>query len=343
MHRYGERNDFGLPDDEVTFVDVDEAIIDPRSDAHVMTVLGPIDPDALGITLRHEHLLSAPPATVGEEPDYRVDGWDAALADAESVQFAGGGAIVDCTPPDNGRDLAGLLWVAQRVGVHVVATAGFHKELHSRAFVAGQSPAALATELSRELLDGDPTTGVRPGQLKAGSSLDRISPVERTAFEAIALAHRATGTPVITHAEAGTMGREQVELLVTLGVAADRITVSHLDRRFEGAATLASVLETGAFIGFDQLGKPGYGPDGAKAVVLAGLIADGFGDQILLSHDMARRSLRLAYGGAPGMTWLLDHFVFMLLDAGVDAADMRRLLVDNPKRALTTLPGSVTS
>lgn len=335
---YGERNDFGLSDDDVTFFDEDDTVIDPRRDEHVMTVLGPIQPGAIGITLRHEHLLAAPPATVGDDPDVRIDDRDAALADAESVQFAGGGAIVDCTPPDNGRDLVGLLWVAQRVGVHLVATAGFHRELHSRPFVAGRSPEALAADLQRELIDGDAATGVRPGQLKAGSSLDTITATERTAFAAVALAHRATGVPVITHAEAGTMGREQVDLLSSLGVPADRITVSHLDRRFDDGPMLRSVLRTGAFIGFDQLGKPRYGPDEPKAAVIAALIADGFGDQILLSHDMARRSLLPAYGGEPGMTWLLDRFVFMLLDAGVDAADIHRILVDNPARSLTVQP-----
>lgn len=342
IEMYADRNDFGLSDEQVTFVDLDEPEIDPGSDAHVMTVLGPIDPGALGITLRHEHLLAAPPTTVAAEPDYRIDEWDAALADAESFQFAGGGAIVDCTPPDNGRDLAGLLWVAGRVGVHLVATSGYHKERYSRPFIEGRSPAILAADLVRELSDGDKVTGVRPGQLKAGSSLDRITEIERTAFMAIALAHRATGVPIITHADAGTEGREQVDLLVSLGVAADHVTVSHLDRRFDDAAMLSSVLETGAFIGFDQLGKPRYGPDEPKAVVIARLIADGFVDQILLSHDMARRSLRPAYGGEPGMTWLLDRFVFMLLDAGVEAADIRRILVDNPARALTVQPPPAT-
>ncbi len=335
---YDGRDAFGLAEDDIAFSESDEEEIDPGHDPHVMTVLGPVDPAALGIVLPHEHLLAAPPATVGEEPDYRTDDRDAALADAESFGFAGGGAIVDCTPPDNGRDLAGLLWVASRVAVHVVATAGFHNELHSGHLLHGRSPEELADGLIRELRDGDQTTGVRPGQLKAGSSLDRITDTERTAFAAVALAHRATRVPVTTHAEAGSVGLEQVELLASLGVDPGQITISHLDRRFEDRKMLRTVLRSGATIGFDQLGKPRYGPDEPKAVVIAELIAEGFGGQILLSHDIARRSLRLAYGGEPGLTYLLDRFVFMLLDAGVTGADVRRLIVDNPARALTIHP-----
>ena len=335
---YDGRDDFGLADDDVLFTDDDEAEIDPTRDPHVMTVLGPVDPGALGVTLPHEHLLAAPPATVGAEPDYRTDEWDAALADAESFGFAGGGAIVDCTPPDNGRDLAGLLWVAGRVSVHVVATAGFHTELHSHGIIDGHSALELADGLVAEVRLGDPETGVRPGQLKAASSLDRITGTERTAFAAVALAHRATGLPVVTHCEAGTMALEQINLLASSGVAPGRVIVSHLDRRFEDRAMLRSVLATGAMIGFDQLGKPRYGPDEPKATVIAELVAEGYTGQILLSHDIARRSLRPAYAGSPGITWVLDRFVFMLLDAGISGLDVRRMLIDNPAGALTIHP-----
>lgn len=337
-----DRDVFGLADDEVTFIDDDGPARDLEREPHVMTVLGAIEPTALGITLPHEHLLAAPPATVWGVPDYRIDDREAALADAESFGFAGGGTIVDCTTPDNGRDLTGLAWVSSRSGVNVVATAGFHREVPSARSIVGRTPDELAAALIAELRDGDPITGVRPGQLKAGSSLGEITAGERRAFEAVAVAHLATGVPIITHAEAGTMALEQIALLGEVGVRSDRITVSHLDRRFGDGPFLRAVLATGATIGFDQLGKPRHGPDEPKAAVIASLVAEGFGRQILLSHDLARRSLRPAYGGTPGFTYLQDTFVFLLMDAGVEATDIRLLLVDNPARTLTVWPQVVT-
>lgn len=335
---YAGRDTFGLADEDVVFIDDDASELDPTRDRHVMTVLGPVDPASLGVTLAHEHLLAAPPATVQAEPDYETTEWEAALADTELFGFAGGGAIVDCTPPDNGRDLAGLLWVAGRVSVHLIATTGFHTELHSRGLVEGHSASELADDLIDEIRRGDGATAVRPGQLKAASSLGRISDTEQTVFAAVALAHLATGVPIITHSEAGTMAREQVALLAGFGVDPRCIVISHLDLRFEDGAMLRDVLATGATIGFDQLGKPRYGPDEPKAAVIASLIADGYVGQILLSHDIARRSLRQAYGGSPGITYLLDRFVLMLLDAGVSGVDVRRMLVENPARALTIHP-----
>jgi phosphotriesterase-related protein len=303
-----------------------------------MTVIGPVWPDSLGITLPHEHLLAAPPATVDAEPDYRIDDRAAALADAETFSFAGGDTIVDCTPADNGRDLGGLAWVASRVAVRIVATAGFHMERHSAAFIGGRAPEHLAAHLVDELRDGDRDFGVRPGQLKAASSLNEITAIERIAFEAIAIAHRATGVPIITHTEAGTMALEQLDLLGRHGVDPRNVTVAHLDRRYTDRAYLLSVLATGATIGFDQLGKPAHGPDEPKAAVIAELVALGYGERIVISHDIARRSLRPAYGGAPGLSWILDRFLFMLLDAGVPALTVRQLIHDNPARILTIHP-----
>ena len=334
---YAERDDFGLSDDDIVFTDHDVEP-DPRRDPHVMTVLGPVWPDTLGITLPHEHLLASPPATIVAEPDFRTADRDAALADAEAFSFAGGGTIVDCTPPDNGRDLDGLRWVAGRVAVKVVATAGFHMERHSRPSVEGRESDELALGLVRDLIDGDPSSGVRCGQLKAASSLGTITAVERMAFRAVAQAHRATGAPVATHTEAGTMAREQVDLLGSLGVDPGRVIVSHLDRRHQDRQYLLDVLSTGATIGFDQLGKPAHGPDETKARVIAELFEAGFGAQIVISHDIARQSLRLGYGGKPGLPYILDRFLFMLLDAGLSAADVRQLIHDNPARALTIRP-----
>lgn len=333
----GDQDDFGLTDEQVAFSDEGLTTIDPARDPHVMTVLGPVDPGALGVTLRHEHLLAAPPATVPAEPDFLIDDRDAALADAEAFGFAGGQTIVDCTTPDNGRDLDGLAWVSAVAGLHIVATAGFHTALHSRDVIGAHPAETLAAALIAECFD-DADGVIRPGQLKAGTSRDRIEPTERVALEAIALAHRATGLPILTHTEAGTMALEQVDVLVAAGVDPAAITLSHLDRRGGEPEYLRRVLATGVTIGFDQLGKPRHGPDEPKAVAIAGLIADGFGTRIVISHDMARRSLRPGYGGAPGLTWILDRFTLMLLEAGVSAADVRMLLIDNPARGLTARP-----
>ena len=81
--------------------------------AHVQTVLGPIEPDALGFTLPHEHTQIAL-----WHIESRWDYWqltrDEPVILAELAQFraAGGSGLVDLTLPGVGRDPAWLVGLA---------------------------------------------------------------------------------------------------------------------------------------------------------------------------------------------------------------------------------------
>src|SRR5215216_5047267 len=121
----------------------------------VMTVLGPIDGDHLGVTLMHEHLLIdvsykfQPPAEVtlralSEQPislanlgflrrnigavraNFRLDDVDVAAAEALAFKREGGGTIVDVSPPGIGRDPRALRAIALESGVNVVTCTGFY-------------------------------------------------------------------------------------------------------------------------------------------------------------------------------------------------------------------------
>ena len=129
----------------------------------VHTVLGPVAPEALGVTLPHEHILStlevyleeprnavearlldeplgeANLAAVRAEP-YRsrqntlFDDEDLAVRELILFRDAGGSTVVEQTLPDIGRDLEGLARLARRTGLHIVAGCGYYLEqTHSRA------------------------------------------------------------------------------------------------------------------------------------------------------------------------------------------------------------------
>jgi phosphotriesterase-related protein len=62
------------------------------------------------------------------------------------------------------------------------------------------------------------------------------------------------------------------------------------------------------------------------------LIARGHEGQVLMSHDIAYKSSLTRYGGY-GYHHLIVNVVPRLRRKGVDDAGLRRLLVDNPRRA----------
>lgn len=294
----------------------------------VQTVLGPVPTGDLGVTLSHEHLLCHPS---GADADLVLEDRQAAAAELAAFKAAGGAALVEVTPPDCGRDLGGLKDLSQRSGVHIVAATGLHKDQWSAPFTSRFDEDQLADTFTRELREG--VDGVRPGVIKVGSSLDRITPGERKAFTAAALAQRATGAPITTHTEAGRLGLEQLDLLVDVGADPERIVIGHLDRLLD-IDYHEAVLRAGAYVGYDQVGKPKYAADEQRAQALATLVARGHGSKLLISGDLGRKSYWKAYGGTPGLDYIPRTFLDMLCAAGLTVGQATALVVDNPARVL---------
>jgi phosphotriesterase-related protein len=63
----------------------------------------------------------------------------------------------------------------------------------------------------------------------------------------------------------------------------------------------------------------------------------GFADHILLSHDVCLRDHLLAHGGC-GYGFLVTQFLPMLAAAGLDEAQVRGFVTENPRAALTGQP-----
>ena len=300
----------------------------------IRTVRGPIEAAELGVCYGHEHLLSSPPEPSPDEMDFVLDDEDAAALEMRSFRRAGGSAVVEMTTPDYGRDVAGLHRISERTGVHIVCAAGYNKDPFSTPFVNGVSVEELTERFVREIVEGIDDTGIRAGLVKASSTLDEISPVAEKVFLAAAAAHLRTGAPVSTHTEAGTMALEQVRLLESAGVDPRRVVIGHMDRKLDLAYHL-EVASTGVFLGYDQISKVQYYLDRERAEAIAHLVDAGYGSQILLGGDLARRSYWPAWGHAegPGFAYILEGFAPRLRQIGVSDAAIDDLLINNPARA----------
>ncbi len=302
----------------------------------VRTVLGDIAPERLGATLGHEHVFARPPEDV-TDPDLRLDDEGRAVAELVAFREAGGGAVVDMTTLDYGNDAAALARISAAAGVHVIAATGFNKGRFADRLSAGMTTAEIAAWMTAEVRDGIAGTTARAGVIKASSSLDGPNANERRVFEAAAEAHAATGAPISTHTEKGTWADGQVALLTGLGVPPSSILIGHLDLKPD-LPYLRDVAATGVFIGFDQFSKAKYLADSARIDLIARLIDDGHGGQIIISGDLARRSYLLSWGGGPGYRYFLSGLPGAFAERGVDAALYRSLVRDNPRRLLAFEP-----
>jgi predicted metal-dependent phosphotriesterase family hydrolase len=315
--------------------DLDEPPFD-LTQPHIMTVLGPIRPEEAGVALTHEHVIAMPPGHPNEaaDPDLVLDDPHAALAELEDLYSAGGRTVVDATTAGYGRDIRALEWVAARAPVHLVAVTGHHNEAHSALRLAGKSIDEVAAICVTEVTEGIDGTGIRAGAIVAGANFNRISALEEVALRGAARANEATGAVIMAHCDRGTMAQEQLAILADEGVDPDRVILCHQDFQLD-EGYLMSLLETGAWVSFDQVSKAKDAADSDRAAMIARLVQEGFGHRLLVSGDLDRRSSLRAYGGVPGLVYLMETFPLLLMEAGLSAPEVRTLLVDNPAAAFT--------
>ncbi len=315
----------------------------------IRTVLGDIDPAALGPTNYHEHLFQVSPLLPGDE----LDNEDASGAEATLLKTSGFAAMVDATPFGLGRDPEAVARISGSAGLHIVATTGRHREAH----YGDEHPMQVwnAEQLS-ELFIADVTTGmpaddavvfespdvplartakrmpVRAGMLKGGIGYWRISTFERTTLEAVAAAHRATNAPVMVHLEFCTAAHEVLDLVAAAGVASDRVVLAHADRDPDPALH-ASLIERGAYLGYDGFARPRTRSDAELLTLTERVVELAGADRILLGGDVARRNRYISYGGMPGLAYLGERYLPRLRETvGADAVE--RMLVANPARLL---------
>ena len=303
------------------------------------TVLGDVDSSTLGRVDAHEHLMIMGGPLVDRDQDILLDDVDEAIAEAGAFRDAGGGTIVDALPTGCGRDAKALATISRETGIHIVATAGFHRSSsYPERHWARRYPVDLLTSvLLGEVIHGIDrwdlagpvisSTGVRPGVLKVATGHNVIDPIEHRMLRAVAAVHRESGLPVLTHTEQGTFGSRQLDLLEEEGVDAARVMVGHLDR-LPDLQSHRELAVRGAFLGYDGLGREKKRPFAAVAEVILQLIAEGFGGQLLLGGDVGRRSMRIAAGGL-GVVGVLTTMVRDLVSSGIAEEAVQDMLVTN--------------
>jgi predicted metal-dependent phosphotriesterase family hydrolase len=284
----------------------------------IRTITGDLAPGDIRLAHSHEHLLARPPL---DDPDLQLDDEDAALADLGEFRAAGGDLLVEATTVDYGRDLDGLARLARASGVGIVATTGFNTGVYCRRFCEDGSPAELART---QVADVERGCGV----VKVGTSFGRIEPWERVAAQAAATTHLATGVPVLTHTEAGTMAHAQLDLLGAHGVDPGAVILCHLDRLPDLDLHL-SLIDRGATLSYDQIPKPKYATADTAVRLLGELAARGLADRVMAGGDLARRSYFSGHGGTPGLAWLTSDW-----RAGLDPVVAEAVFTTAPRRAL---------
>lgn len=303
----------------------------------IQTVLGPIEPADLGVTLMHEHTLVDAWEWGGRLGyDSTVDDEELLVEELAFYRDAGGSALVDVTPIGLRRDPSGMRRLAQATGLHIIMGCGWYRERVYPSYIHELSTNALAEMLVKELEEGV-EGGIRPGIIgEIGTERFHVTPAEEKVFRAAARAQRATGASVTTHTtHFGDLAHEQMDILLEEGVPPERIVIGHLGER-RGVKGELAIAERGVYVEIDHVGRPasaGTQPEWRRARNVAELVEAGYLDRVLISMDICANSL-LHWNGGHGFDYLLTTFVPLLREEGLTDEQIRIILVDNPIRVL---------
>src|SRR5262245_4176365 len=144
----------------------------------VNTVLGPIEPGAVGRCDMHQHVIFNTPGW--EFTPYAVEHFDKPRvfdkisADLLDFKAAGGGTLVDCSGIGIGRDVQFYADLARETGVNIVACTGFWAERKILTYFAVRDVDYLTELFVHEVTVGMGTTSIPAGIIKVGSSREEM-------------------------------------------------------------------------------------------------------------------------------------------------------------------------
>lgn len=308
----------------------------------VQTVNGPVAADRLGLTLMHEHVLvdfigadRVTPARYDADQAFAT-----ILPHLRQARAHGCETLVECTPAYLGRDAALLKRLSEASGLNILSNTGYYgaaKDKHLPRHAFTETAEQLAARWTREADRGIDGTRIKPAFMKIGVDEAPLSDVDAKLVRAAALTSRATGLPIASHTGTGAAAMAELALLDSLGLPASAFIWVHAhnerDSSFHHRAAKA-----GAWVEFDGISASSV----ARHVELVSQMkAQGQLGRVLVSHDAGWYRVGEPGGGQfRAFDTLFTTFVPALRAAGFTEQEVRQLLVDNPRNALTANPGA---
>ncbi len=312
----------------------------------IQTVLGSISQHELGYCQCHEHLFIRKGKSYDINRALYMDDLDKSARELLLYKESGGTSIVDAQPVGCGRMADYLLRASQDSGINIIASTGFHKLVFYEAdhwiykISQNQLTQLFLDEIQIGMFaDGDSgkpllRTGAKAGIIKTAVEGNGVDGKHKKLFSSAAEASLLTGAPVMCHMENRHDALSVVRFLTDLKVPASGIILCHLDRACYDPSFHMEMVQTGVFLEYDTIGRPKYHSDEIEIELLKKLIGSGYQSQILVGLDTTNQRLS-SYGGTIGLDYILNDFIFKMLNAGISRQEINKLTCENPAKALS--------
>ncbi|GAI15922.1 unnamed protein product, partial [marine sediment metagenome] len=277
-----------------------------------------------------------------------------AIKEALLYKRAGGDTIVELIPIGLGRDPLGLARISRATGLNVVMGTGYYTAETHPPELATKTEEEITEGLVRDIMVGVGDTGVRAGIIgEIGCSYyTPLADSERKVLRACAVAQQRTGAALNIHPPfRDDLVPEVIEILSDAGADLSRTIISHIDIACFNRATCHKIADAGCYLEYDGftplIDNPHPSPPGGPLVGMRSevdrineikcLVDEGYLNQMLLSHDIDRETMWVAYGGA-GYAHILREIVPWMRQGGISDEQIHTMMVENPKRVLPFAP-----
>jgi len=298
----------------------------------LITTLGPVAGDDLGVILPHEHVfVDLGPIEEANyltaEPGPVIDLMGPELERAKGV---GVSALVESTPLGVGRRADIVRAVSEAADFPIVVPTGIYREPWVPQWADEASTGELRDWMVGELTDQIDDSGVQAGWIKLSAGDDGLTPTEAKILRAAAHAGKATGAVIGSHTIRGRVVLDQLEILEEEAYPLDRFIWIHTQAEPDLDLHL-EIARRGPWIEYDAIGSE---TDDVYVERISRVLEAGLGHRLLLSHDRGWYDPSQPDGGVPRpFTYISEVFLPHLRASGVDQETIRQLTCANPFRA----------
>jgi phosphotriesterase-related protein len=297
----------------------------------IRTVLGDIRKEDLGKTMCHEHFI-VDLTRVRKDGVSKIETVEEVVPEIKKMMELKVEAAIEVTTIDLNRDVLKLKEICEQTGLKIVCSTGYYLDPYHPQWLNEATVEEIAEVYIKELTQGIEDTGIKAGIIaEIASSPEGFIGNERKILQAAGLAASKVGCAVSTHT-GKEVAKETVEILLSYGMNPDKIILGHQDLIDDSLYHL-ELLKMGINLAFDTCGKTAYQSDEVRAANLFKIIKAGYGDHIMVSNDVSRRSYFVSNGGQGYLT-AYKKVLPLLKEMGVTEEDIEKISTKNPARIL---------
>lgn len=308
---------------------------------YIETTLGKINIKSLGRLDVHEHVIIDGGGIERLFPDFIHNDVDKISIELIDWKKNGGGAIIDCSPIEAGRNIEKLEKISQITHIPIIAVTGFHKPSYysPNYWFFGKTVEEIkeiffleyskGINIGKYFSENEKRSLVRAGIIKLGIDRFGITPLIKKLITASIDLIKEYNIPLMLHTEPGVPFEKLFLWFKDNNVPPEKVLFCHMDKVLDiGLHKL--LTSNGFFIEYDSMVRKNPALSDL-AMMIKELFSKGLGSRILFAGDLARRSYWKCYGGEPGLSYLMLDLNDDLYKLGLTSMEIEKIWVENPK------------